>query len=39
MLTLLGYCDIDDLTLNLLGAAMGYGLYLIFIKTKGSAAD
>ena len=39
MLTLLGYCDIDDLTLNLLGAAMGYGLYLIFIKTKGSAAE
>ena len=39
MLTLLGYCDIDDLILNLLGAALGYGLFLLFTKTKGSAAD
>ena len=38
MLTLLGYCDIDDLILNLLGAALGYGLFLLFTKTKGSAA-
>ena len=39
MLTLLGTCDIDDLILNLLGAAMGYGLFLILRKTKGSAAN
>ena len=38
MLTLLGTCDIDDLTLNLLGAAIGYGLFLITHKNKGSAA-
>ena len=30
--------DIDDLILNLLGAALGYGLFLLFTKTKGSAA-
>ena len=38
MLTLLGTCDIDDLILNLLGAAMGYGCFLILRKIKGSAA-
>ena len=38
MLTLLGTCDVDDLLLNLLGAAMGYGLFLILHKNKGSAA-
>lgn len=27
MLTLVGSCDIDDLILNLLGSALGYGLY------------
>lgn len=27
MLTLLGRCDIDDLILNLIGSAIGYGLY------------
>jgi len=27
VLTLLGRCDIDDLILNLIGAAMGYGIY------------
>jgi glycopeptide antibiotics resistance protein len=27
VLTLLGRCDIDDLILNLLGTAIGYGLY------------
>lgn len=27
VLTLLGRCDIDDLILNLAGAAIGYGLY------------
>ena len=39
MLTLLGTCDIDDLLLNLLGAAMGYILFLILRKNKGSAAE
>ena len=39
MLTLLGTCDIDDLILNLLGAAMGYGCFLILRKNKGSAAN
>lgn len=27
LLTLLGSCDTDDLILNLLGAALGYGIY------------
>ena len=27
LLTLVGSCDIDDLILNLIGAAMGYGLH------------
>ena len=27
LFTLLGSCDIDDLILNLLGAAIGYGIY------------
>ena len=27
LFTLVGSCDIDDLILNLLGAAMGYGIY------------
>ena len=27
LLTLLGSCDIDDLILNLVGAAIGYGIY------------
>ena len=39
VLTLLGTCDIDDLLLNLLGAAMGYVLFLILHKNKGSAAE
>ena len=30
--SLLGSCDIDDLILNILGAAMGYGLYKLFNK-------
>ena len=29
LFTLVGSCDIDDLILNLLGAAFGYGLYRI----------
>ena len=27
LFTLLGSCDVDDLILNLLGAALGYGIY------------
>ena len=30
LLTLLGTCDIDDLILNVIGAAVGYGLYRLF---------
>ena len=33
MLTLVGTCDTDDLILNTLGAAIGYGGYKILIKT------
>ena len=32
LLTLAGHCDIDDLILNLLGGAMGYGLYAITLR-------
>ena len=36
MVTLLGTCDVDDLILNLLGAALGCGLYrLAARKEKG----
>ena len=34
LFTLVGSCDIDDLILNLLGAAMGYGLYRMAPKTE-----
>ena len=27
-----GHCDIDDVILNTVGAAFGYGLYLIAVK-------
>ena len=37
MLTLLGTCDVDDLILNLLGAAMGWGLFLLFRKKRKQA--
>lgn len=30
LFTLVGSCDIDDLILNLLGAAIGYGLFRLF---------
>ena len=33
MFTLVGSCDTDDLILNTLGAAIGYGGYKILIKT------
>ncbi len=37
LFTLLGSCDIDDLILNLVGIALGYGIYLAFEKiTKRS---
>lgn len=32
MLTLLGTCDVDDLTLNVLGIWLGYGLYRLIQK-------
>ncbi len=32
LFTLVGSCDIDDLILNLLGAAMGYGLFRLKIR-------
>ena len=32
LFTLVGCCDIDDLILNLLGAALGYGLYKLTAK-------
>lgn len=32
VLTLLGRCDIDDLILNILGTAIGYGLYKWIFK-------
>ena len=35
LLTLLGSCDTDDLILNVLGAAIGYGFYKWY--TKGAA--
>lgn len=33
LLTLVGSLDIDDLILNVLGSAMGYGLYRLTVKT------
>lgn len=38
MLTLLGYCDIDDLILNLLGTALGYGAYRLLYHKKSADA-
>ncbi len=32
LFTLRGVCDIDDLILNLLGVALGYGVYFCFCK-------
>lgn len=32
LLTLVGSCDTDDLILNVLGSAIGYGLYRLFIR-------
>ena len=34
MLLLVGTCDVDDLILNLLGAAMGYGLYSLHRRNQ-----
>ena len=38
MLTLLGRCDIDDLILNLLGTALGYGTYRLLNHKKSADA-
>lgn len=32
LITLVGSCDVDDLLLNVLGAALGYGFFKIFDK-------
>lgn len=32
LLTLVGSCDTDDLILNVLGSAMGYGFYRLFFR-------
>ena len=32
LFTLVGSCDVDDLFLNLIGAALGYGLYKLTRK-------
>jgi glycopeptide antibiotics resistance protein len=37
LFTLLGYCDADDLILNTIGAAIGYGLHKLVIKSLRSA--
>lgn len=34
LFTLLGSCDTDDLLLNVLGAAMGFGLHRILLKKR-----
>ena len=34
LLTLRGICDVDDLILNLLGAALGYGIFCIWKKDR-----
>lgn len=34
MLLLVGTCDIDDLLLNVVGAAIGYGIYSLRVSTK-----
>lgn len=33
-ITLRGTCDVDDLILNLLGAAIGYGIFCLFKKDR-----
>ena len=34
LFSLLGHCDIDDLILNLMGVAIGYGIFAILRKIK-----
>jgi len=34
LFTLRGTCDVDDLILNLLGAAIGYGIFCLFKKDR-----
>lgn len=38
LLTLVGSCDIDDLILNVLGAALGYGLFRLAHNRKKPAS-
>ena len=38
MLLLVGTCDVDDLIQNLLGAALGYGLFRLMRWGKKSPA-
>ena len=38
MLTLLGTCDVDDLILNLIGTALGCGLYWLTTRNKKNAS-
>lgn len=38
LITLRGYCDIDDLILNLVGTAMGYGLFRL-LSPKAAPPD
>ena len=38
LFSLLGNCDIDDLILNLVGVAMGYGIFAILQKMKKEPA-
>lgn len=37
LLTLVGSCDTDDLILNVLGAAVGYGLFRLFSRKQSIA--
>lgn len=37
LLLLVGWCDIDDLILNLAGAALGYGLYSLFRRNTSAS--
>ena len=38
LFTLLGSCDIDDLILNMIGSAVGYGMYFIVKRKIGDKA-
>ena len=34
LVTLLGHCDVDDLILNLIGAAIGYAIWFLTLRKK-----